>query len=511
MKGIGAWLPKLCEKDGEKLAVVYKNRRLTYHEFNSRINRLAHAFVELGVSRGDRVVGILPNGNEILEAMFACAKLGAVFVPINFRLSPEEVAYILIDADARLFLHHESYSHLYDTISHRVAVKQVIFVGEPLRSGEYRYEALMGNQADHEPDVEVTEDEVHLMMYTSGTTGRPKGAMLTHANTQWNAIHALLAFSLLETDRSLAVAPLFHIGAMNIFTLPLLYRGGTVVIDDQFEPRRALATIEQEKITCVFMVPAMWLAVMHVPEFESYQLESLRLNLSGGAPTPLTVIEFFQRKGIPFVEGFGLTETAPIVAIVDAPNAVRKNGSVGRAVMHMDVRIADDHGKIVPLGDVGELVVRGPNVMKGYWNKPEESEAALKDGWFHTGDLARIDDEGFLYIVDRKKDMIITGGENVYPVEVEQVLYRHPLIREAAVIGVPDEQWGESVKAIVALKDDTHSLSIEDLRAFCEGKLARFKFPKYLELTSSLPRNATGKVLKTVLRQPQEKSNVTAD
>lgn len=509
MKGIGAWLPKQCEKDGEKLAVVFRERRLSYRQFNSRINRLADACRKLGVRRGDRVAALLPNGNEILEATFACAKLGAIFVPINFRLSPDEVAYILNDANAHLFIHHIDYAHIYDAISHRTSISHVICLGTKERSGEEEYESMLEGGSEDEPGIEVTDDEVHLMMYTSGTTGRPKGAMLTHANTQWNAIHALLSFSLLETDSTLTVAPLFHIGAMNIFTLPLFYRGGTVVIDDQFVPARVLATVEKEKITCLFMVPAMWLAVMHAPDFSDYRLDSLRLNLSGGAPCPLTVIEFFQRNGIPFVEGFGLTETAPFVSILDAKNAARKNGSVGRPAMHVDVRIADDQGEEVLLGDVGELLVRGPNVMKGYWNKQEESTAALRNGWFHTGDLARMDDEGFLYIVDRKKDMIITGGENVYPAEVEQVLFRHPHVREVAVIGVPDEKWGEAVKAIIALKEEAQPVSIEELRAFCEGKLARYKWPKYVEITAALPRNATGKVLKIMLRNQQASTSMS--
>ncbi len=500
MKGIGSWLTKHGERIGDKLALVYKDRRLTYHQLNQRVNALAHGLVQLGVRKGDRVAALLLNGNELMEGMFACAKLGAIFVPINFRLSPEEVAYILNDASSRVFLYSAPFRQTALAASRNARQQLLVHVGDAPAEDEVHYEALIDDHSTDEPDCDVGLEDVHMMMYTSGTTGRPKGTLLTHANTQWNAVNALIELSISKSDSTLSVAPLFHIGAMSILTTPLLYVGGTVVIHDQFDPRRVLETIAQEKISSLFLVPAMWLAITHLPDFEQYSLESLRLNISGGATCPITVIEFFQKRAIPFYEGFGLTETAPCVCILDAPNAARKNGSVGKPLQHVDVRIVDDKGKDVAAGAVGELLVRGPNVMAGYWNKPEATREALSGGWFHTGDLARMDEEGFLYIVDRKKDMVITGGENVYSAEVEQVLFRHPNIREAAVIGVPDEIWGESVKAFVALKDESQPLTPEELRTFCEGKLARFKIPKYVELVAALPRNTTGKVLKTVLR-----------
>lgn len=435
-----------------------------------------------------------------METMFACAKLGAIFVPINFRLSPDEVEYIVRDSGGTVFIYDSRLAEVAAAIKERVIdVRHFIQVGQT-NGDDLPYEEVLANASYAEPDFGITLNDPHMMMYTSGTTGRPKGALLTHGNTQWNAVNAIHSIAVESDDVTLTVAPLFHIGGMNIFTTPTLYKGGTVVLDDKFHPISVLETIEKEKVTTLFLVPAMWLALTQVPNFEDYNLSSLRFNISGGASCPITVIEFFQNKGVPFLEGFGLTETAPFVSVLDSKNSIRKNGSVGKPPIHTDIKVVNELGEDVPVGEVGELIVKGPNIFREYWNMPEDTKHAIRNGWFYTGDLAKFDDENFLYIVDRKKDMIITGGENVYPVEVEQVLFRHPNIKEVAVIGYPDDKWGESVKAVIALKDQTELLSLDDIRSFCDGKLARYKIPKQVEIVNELPRNATGKVLKTVLR-----------
>lgn len=500
---VGFWLIRRSALNEEKVALVYGERRITYGELNRRVNALANAFLEMGVRRGDRVAALLMNGNEILECTFACAKLGAIFVPINFRLSEDEVEYILRDSVPRVFVFHEPLRDMAGEVRRRVEVPEAVQVGGEETRDVYGYEQLVAQSRDAEPGFAVSGEDALMMMYTSGTTGRPKGAILTHANTQWNAINVILATSLQASDITLSVAPLFHIGAMGIFTLPLLYVGGTVVIQDRFGPELVLQTIAQEKVSVQFLLPAMWLAVMRIPRFDDYDLSSLRLNISGGAPCPLTVIEFFQARDIPFIEGFGLTETAPCVCVLDDENAARKNGSVGKPFFHVEVKVTGELDGEVPAGEVGELLVRGANVLAGYWNNPEATRVSLRGGWFHTGDLARTDDEGFLYIVDRKKDMLISGGENVYPVEVEQVLFRHPKVSEAAVIGTPDERWGESPMAFVVPEEREEPPSLEELEEYCRGKLARFKVPKRLEILESLPRNATGKVLKTQLRESE--------
>lgn len=502
VKGIGSWIAKHSKLRPDRLAIVFNERRFTYAQFNDRINRLANALLTIGVRKGDRVNGLLFNTNEMLESMFACAKIGAILVPINFRLSVDEVDYIVNDSRAYHLIYDSRMKPLVNQLRLKNKCLQVyIHVGSDPHESDFVYEDLLENASNYEPEFEIGLDDIHLMMYTSGTTGRPKGAMLSHGNTQWNAINFVNTIPFDYTDSTLTVAPLFHIGGMSVMTTPLFYVGGTVYLDDQFIPNRVLQKIHEEKITSIFLVPAMWQALTSAENFESYNISSLQLAVSGGAPCPITVIEFFQKRGIPFYEGFGLTETAPFVCILDKDNTLRKNGSVGKEPVHTNVRIVDPNNRDVSPGEVGELIVNGPNVMVGYWNKPEETKEAIKNDWFYTGDLAKFDEEGFIYIVDRKKDMIITGGENVYPIEVEQVLYRHTNIREAAVIGYPDEKWGESIKAIIALKDKNQPLSVKDVQEYLTGKIARFKIPKQVEIVEALPRNATGKILKTVLRE----------
>ena len=304
-----------------------------------------------------------------------------------------------------------------------------------------------------------------------------------------------------EGDRTVTVAPMFHIGGLGVHTLPLLYVGGTSAILSAFDPEKTLATMARERVTVQFLLPVMRSALMTVPGFETYDLSALKLAVTGGAPCPLPVLEYFQAKGVPFQEGFGLTETAPTVSILDADHVKVKAGSVGRAVFHVETRIVDENDRDVPTDQVGELVVRGPNVFAGYWGLPEATAEAFCGGWFHTGDMGRMDAEGFVTLVDRKKDMIISGGENVYPIEVEQVLYRHPAVREVAVVGVPHSKWGETPIAVVALKDGEQATR-DDLISYARERLAHFKCPTRVEYVPELPRNATGKVLKRVLAEP---------
>lgn len=502
MRGIGNWLVKHSKLRPDRLALVYNEKRFTYSELNERVNRLSNALISIGVRKGDRVNVLLFNTNEIVESMFACAKIGAIFVPINFRLSVEEVLYIVNDSRSYHFIYDVRMKSLVDELRLKESsLLEYIHVGSDPSGKDSVYEDLIANASNEEHDYDIRLEDVQMMMYTSGTTGRPKGAMLTHGNTQWNAINMIQSIPVDSMDITLSVAPLFHIGGMSVFTTPLMYKGATIILEDLFDPSRVLQKIHDERITCLFLVPAMWQALTNVEGFEAYDISSLRFAVSGGAPCPITVIEFFQERGIPFYEGFGLTETAPFVSILDKENTIRKNGSVGKEPIHTNVRIVDPTDRDLPPGQVGELIVNGPNVMAGYWNKPEDTKQAIKNGWFYTGDLAKFDSEGFIYIVDRKKDMIITGGENVYPIEIEQVLYRHPNIKEAAVLGYPDDKWGESIKAVIALKDISKPLNVHDLEEFLDGKIARFKIPKQVEIVEALPRNATGKILKTVLRQ----------
>jgi fatty-acyl-CoA synthase len=338
-------------------------------------------------------------------------------------------------------------------------------------------------------------------MYTSGTTGRPKGAMLTHDNIWWNNSMSLLTMDALEDDVTLVVAPLFHIGGLNVTTLAAFQKGAHIVLHRGFDPARWIEDSVKYKVTTAFAVPAMLLAVSHQPAFAGADLSHMRMIVCGGAPVPEPLLHLYAKRGLPINQGYGLTETAPMVTFLTSEFGAAKVGSAGKAGFFVEVALADGDGKFLTEPSArGEVLVRGPNVMNGYWNKPEATAAAIDaSGWFHTGDVGYFDADGFLYICDRVKDMIITGGENVYPAEVEAVLYAHPAIAEVAVIGQPDEKWGEAVVAIAALKGG-QSLTLEALRGWGTERLARYKLPTRLEVIDVLPRNPAGKVLKFELR-----------
>jgi acyl-CoA synthetase (AMP-forming)/AMP-acid ligase II len=507
-RGIGSWLARRDALSGDRVAICYQNKQVTYSQLERSTNQLASAFLtELHLRRGDRVAMLLLNSLQFVETLFAAAKLGAIAVPINYRLSPEEVNYILMDSGADVLVVHQQFAQVAKAALEGTLVRHVLLVDGPAGGeegfgrGAYAYQDLLEKGSPEPLEMDVDPRDVHGIMYTSGTTGKPKGAMLTHQNAIANARNALLmGRGLKETDVTVTVAPMFHIGGLGVTCLPFIYVGARDVILPAFDPADTLATMARERATVQFLVPAMWAALMQVPDFKSYDLSSLELALSGGAPCPLTVIEFFRDQGVPFQEGFGMTETAPSVAVLDSDHVVEKAGSIGRPLFHVSARIVDDLDREVPTGEVGELVLQGENIFDGYWMLPKATAEAFKNGWFHTGDLGKMDNEGFITLVDRKKDMIITGGENVYPIEVEQVIYRHAAVLEAAVFGVPDARWGEEVVAAVALKPGA-SLDPEELISFCREKIAHFKCPRRIVIVDQLPRNATGKVLKTQLRQ----------
>ncbi|RCW39652.1 O-succinylbenzoate-CoA ligase [Halopolyspora algeriensis] len=501
--GIGYWLTRRAFLSGERPALVSGDRHVTYGEFDARVNALARGLADLGVRRFDRVGMLLLNSCEFMETLFACAKLGAICVPINVRLASSEVGYILADAGADVLVLHEPLAAAGRAALDEPGVRvrhTLLAWGAPV-AGESAYEDVVAAGETRTLEMDVDASDVHAIMYTSGTTGRPKGAMLTHANTIANARNAtMMGRGLREDDVTITAAPMFHIGGLGVHSLPFVYVGATNVVVPRFDPAEMLAMMAAQRVSVQFLVPAMWAALMRVPDFDSHDLSSLELAVSGGAPCPLPVIEFFQSKGVPFQEGFGMTETAPAVSMLDKDHVKEKSGSIGRPLFHVGARIVDEDDRDVAPGVVGELVLRGDNIFAGYWMLPEATAEAFRGGWFHTGDLGRVDEDGFITLVDRKKDMIISGGENVYPVEVEQVLARHPAVSEAAVIGLPDETWGESVAAVVSCEAGAET-DAQELIAFARERLAHFKCPRHVEFVDELPRNATGKVLKTELRR----------
>ncbi len=479
---------------------IQNGRSYTYAEMDERSARLARWLQDRGVGRGDRVAILAYNGPEFFELEFAAGKTGAAMVPLNWRLAQPELEYILGDCAPKVLIHDVEFTAMCDalrdscTIPHGLTI-DVENPGNP-------YDAALAS-VPPEPAIEaLTHDDLAMIMYTSGTTGRPKGAMITHRMQLYNCINLGFSSRLSPDTIQLVVLPLFHTGGLNCYTNPVLHAGGRNIIVREFEPAAALDYIGDPAlgITHFFGVPAHYQFMMQAPNFATADLSRLVMCGVGGASCPVPILEAWLDRGIPLVQGWGMTETSPAGLFLDIRDTRRKAGSAGKPVMHTEIRIVDDTGSDVAQGETGELLIRGPNVTPGYWNKPEATEAAFVDGFLKTGDAARMDGEGFVYIVDRWKDMYISGGENVYPAEVESVIYQLPQIAEAAVIGVPDERWGEVGKAVVVVKPG-ETLSEQELIAHCLANLARFKAPASVAWTDVLPRNATGKVLKWELRK----------
>ena len=500
--GIGSWLTKRALLTPDKEAVVDAERRLNYNQLNRRVNRLARTLQASGLQLGDRISILAYNCIEFVEVIMAAAKLGLILVPLNWRLTPTELAFNLNDSGAETLFFDADLAELADGVKGATPLKRFIVFGEKQISQARAYESLLSGQSESEPETKPLPnlDTPHIIMYTAGTTGKPKGAILSQGASFWNVVNLNVALDFTSGDRNLLVLPMFHIGGIGLFTLPMLYDGGTVVIQRTFDPAKTLALLEEERITLFFGVPAIFLALIQHPLFDAGAFKNVRLVMSGGAPLPVSLVKQYHEAGIVLQQGFGMSEAAPSIATLAKELALKKAGSIGRALMHLEACIVDDQMNVVPTGGVGELVIRGPNLLQGYWNRPEATEEAFVGGWFHTGDLARMDADGELYIVERKKDMFISGGENVYPAEVENMLYGLPQIAEAAVFGIEDEKWGEAGRAVVALKEG-QNLTAEEIIDHLKGRLAKYKIPKSVVFVDQLPRNAAGKVLKTVLRQ----------
>jgi fatty-acyl-CoA synthase len=497
---LGATLLKRAELDPTNRAVIFEGQEWDFASVAARVRRLATALRAGGVNVGDRVGYLGVNHPAFMETMFAVTSLGAIFVPLNFRLTGPELEFIINDAGLHTLAVDDTLKPVIEPI--RAALCCTRYIGvESAGDGWEDYSALIDAAEPLGSHVRVGQHDTAMIMYTSGTTGRPKGAMLTHGNIQWNNAQAGMAFATGQTDISLTAAPLFHIGGLNVTTINTLQSGAAVLIHRSFDPGKALADIAAYRVTTMFGAPAMFLFMAQQPEFADTDLSSLRMLVVGAAPVPKSLLDVYSARQVPINQGYGLTETSPLVSFLMSQYNDSKLGSAGKSGLFGEIRIANADGEALPAGEVGEILYRGPNVMKGYWNRPDATAEAINEaGWFHTGDAGYLDDDGFLFISDRVKDMVITGGENVYPAEVEGVLYEHPAIAEVAIIGLADEKWGEAVTAVVALKEGA-SLTLEELREFGDGKLARYKLPLRLHLVDALPRNPAGKVLKFELRE----------
>jgi fatty-acyl-CoA synthase len=494
------WIAHFSRRTPDKVAVVdlFSERRFTYAQFDARISRLATYLRDwFKVARGDRVAVLALNTTDTLEVQFACGRLGAVFLPLNTRLTVPELQFIVGDAAPKVMIHD---SDLAETV---LAVAKLCNVASALTLGPGgAYESAVTTAAPLDRHEDVTLDDISTIMYTSGTTGQPKGAIITHGMTFWNCVNLGGPAYISPSSVLLTVLPLFHTGGLNCYTNPVLHAGGTVLIMRAFDPGLALKLISDpaQGINVFFGVPSIYQFMAQHPAFETADFSRLIIGGVGGAPMPVPLLNIWEARGVALQQGYGMTETSPAVLALDREDAVRKAGSSGKPVLHTEVRIVRPDGTDADVGELGELWVKGPNVTPGYWNRPEANRTSFTDGWLHTGDATRIDQDGFYYIVDRWKDMYISGGENVYPAEVENALHQIAAIAEAAVIGVPDPQWGEVGMAIVAVKPG-QSLTEAAILSHCAVNLARFKCPRLIRFVDALPRNATGKIHKPTLRK----------
>jgi len=479
---------------------VATERRYSFAELNARCNRTANALASLGVKKGDRVALLLMNSVEFCESFFAIGKLGAVCVPLNWRLVPDELAFILKDSGSTHLIYGEEFSGMAKDLYARGAegtdVKEWICFGA--EDGiSHSYDAVTAKASDAEPPVVASGDDHLYIMYTSGTTGLPKGVVHTHDTAMWACVTINATADMHYGDRYLTMLPMFHVGALTPITLNV-YGGVTSIVGRAFDPTEAWHIIQDEKVTTMLAVPAMLGFMLQVPAKDEVDTSTLRWCMSGAAPVPVALIESFDKIGIEIHQIYGLTETCGPACLISPEDSIARAGSTGKAFFHTHVRIVDDQGKDVPAGENGEVVVQGPHIMKEYWNRPDATAETIKNGWLHTGDVAMMDKDGFVYIQDRKKDMIISGGENVYPAEVENVILTHDGVKEVAVIGQPSEKWGESPLAVVVKSDN--GLTATDVLDHCQGKLARFKQPRTVEFIDEIPRNPSGKALKRLLR-----------
>lgn len=500
---IGEQLKRAAHKTPEMEAFIYGEKRLTYRQIDTRATQLAGWMQSQGIDHNDKVGFILKNGLPFVEVFFGVSLAGGVGVPINFRLTANEMAYIINNSDSKMLIIDYEYMETILSIRSRIPkVESIVVVDAQHSTSDYfAYNSIYETDVTYKPCEKLKDDDPGMIVYTSGTTGKPKGAVLTHKNLCINRMMLIWETGTAPYSKQLVVPPMFHVAAMATLIRNCLING-TSVIHREFNPEHILETIEKEKINLLFLVPSMWNFLLQVPNLKDYDLSSVIECSTGGAICPLElkkkIMSVFANAS--YHEAFGQTEMSPTATSLNHEDSLRKTSSVGKPVLNVEIRVVDDEMNDVPVGDVGEIVYRGPTVMKEYYKNPEETKKAFKGGWFHSGDLVRVDDEGFIYVVDRKKDMIISGGENIYPAEIEEVLYKLPEILECAVIGLPDKEWGEKVKAYIVLKQGK-SLTADEVIKHCIKYLASYKKPKEIEFIDELPRNTSGKVLKKELRK----------
>jgi fatty-acyl-CoA synthase len=504
---IGDTLGRRAIYTPDRLAVVDTGKpdrpHYTYAQMNERANRFANWLQEtVGVHKGDRIGIVAHDGVEFLDAFFACGKLGAILGCYNWRMHWRELAQVVNDTTPKALIFSDEFKdNIAQLLPHAPSVNHTLHVEGEGIPGSAPFEPTLQSGA---PDPVITDaveaEDTAALIFTGGTTGVPKGAQISHRQIGWNTLNTVI-HDILPGDTTVNVFPMFHVGGLLVYTVPLMIVGGTVIFVRRFDPELVLSLIEEYRADFFAGVPTMYQMLTQAPNWESADLSSLRFCTSGGAPLPVTLVEKFEaEKGVRFKQGFGMTEFGPGIFALAPEDAIRKAGSIGRPNFFVDARVVDDHNRPLGPNEVGELVLKGPSFCSGYFNMPGAMDSAVDaDGWFHTGDMARYDEEWYFFIVDRKKDMFISGGENVYPAEIEQVLYRHPAVHQCAVIGLPDPKWGEVGQACVVLRPGA-SVTADDLIAFMRDHLAAYKVPRAVTFLDSLPISAAGKILKRELR-----------
>ncbi|NWG01572.1 MAG: long-chain fatty acid--CoA ligase [Syntrophaceae bacterium] len=503
MINIGDWIKKWSFLQPNKRALIFEDRPFTYQEVNQRTNQLCHFLLQLGIRKGDRVSVLLYNCYQYFEIFFALSKIGAILVPLNWRLAGPELEFIIKDSGSRMLIFDDEFVDRVAFIRPNLNLSNgdYVSIGTACPDWAKEYERGLSEcpVQDPSPLVPAGDEDPHILMYTSGTTGIPKGAILSHRKTFFNALNADIFYNLTSKDIMIVSRPMFHSGGLLVEAAPILYKGGTLILKKRFRPYEILETIQKYRVTLLELPATVYQFILMECDLRQYDLSSVRYYFTGGERVPKTMLREYYRKGIIISQIFGQTE-ASTITFLSPEDAILKIGSVGLPVFHGEVRIVDKNGKEVSPGEVGEIIIRGPTLMSGYWNRPDLTAETIREGWLYTGDLARTDDEGYVYIVDREKDMYISGGENVYPAEVEKVLHAHPKIFDAGIVGVPDERWGEVGKAFIVLKTG-ETMNNGEVFEFLKGKVAKYKIPKYIEFIEELPKTASGKIQKFVLKE----------
>ena len=507
--GVGNILRRSAANFPEKTALVFEERRITYGELDRRVNRVANGLLQAGLRKGDRIAVLLHNGPEFIELYFACARSGAIFVPLNNLLKPRELVQIFSYLRPRFLVFGDDFKEMIPTI-----LPELPFLEFPISLGGEQssfqsYEALMEAGEEREPEVPLADSDLISIFLTSGTTGRPKGVMRTHGHDSINMMSCALEMGIRYDDRALLLFPFYHVTFVD--NLRHLLMSNTIVIRKEggFDPRAVLELLSREKITICQFVPTMITALLQVDNLEAFDLSRFRLLPYAASPMPVELLKRAMKKfPCQFMQMYGQTETGPATTAL-RPEDHRLEGSeaqlarlasAGKPIVDYEVRIVTEDGRDVAIGEVGEIIVRSEAMTIGYWELPEETARAIRDGWLYTGDFGRFDEDRYVFIVDRKNDMIISGGKNIYPREIEELIYTHEAVLEAAVVGIPDDYWGEAVKALVVLKPGRQATA-EEIIALCKANLASYKKPKSVEFRTQLPKSPTGKLLKRVIRE----------